>query len=128
MTDVAGFPDRIELIGLRARGFHGVFEFERREGQDFVVDVVLHVDSRRAAASDDVADTVHYGDLAEQVHAVVTGDPVDLIETLASRVADLALSQAGVGAVDVAVHKPQAPVQVAFTDVVVRVHRRRDDA
>jgi dihydroneopterin aldolase len=125
---VPGFPDRIELIGLRARGFHGVFDFERREGQDFVVDVVLHVDSRRAAASDALADTVHYGDLAEQVHAVVTGDPVDLIETLASRVADLALAQGGVGAVDVAVHKPQAPVQVAFTDVVVRVHRRRDDA
>jgi dihydroneopterin aldolase len=125
---VPGFPDRIELIGLRARGFHGVFDFEKREGQDFVVDVVLHVDSRRAAASDDLADTVHYGDLAEQVHAVVTGDPVDLIETLASRVADLALAQDGVGAVDVAVHKPQAPVQVAFTDVVVRVHRRRGDA
>ncbi|GAB4068393.1 dihydroneopterin aldolase [Angustibacter speluncae] len=127
MTAVPGFPDRIELIGLRARGFHGVFEFEKREGQDFVVDVVLHVDSRRAAATDDLADTVHYGDLAEQVHEVVTGEPVDLIETLASRVADLALAQAGVGAVDVAVHKPQAPVQVAFGDVVVRVHRRRDD-
>lgn len=128
MSAVPGFPDRIELIGLRARGFHGVFEFEKRDGQDFVVDVVLHVDSRRAAETDALADTVHYGDLAEQVHAVVTGEPVDLIETLASRVADLALAQAGVGAVDVAVHKPQAPVQVAFTDVVVRVHRRRDDA
>lgn len=128
MSAVPGFPDRIELIGLRARGFHGVFDFERRDGQDFVVDVVLHVDSRRAAETDDLSDTVHYGDLAEQVHAVVTGEPVDLIETLASRVADLALAQAGVGAVDVAVHKPQAPVQVAFTDVVVRVHRRRDHA
>lgn len=120
-------PDRIELIGLRARGFHGVFDFERRAGQDFVIDVVLHVDTRAAAASDDLADTVHYGELAEQVHAVVTGEPVDLIETLAERVADLALSQVGVAAVDVAVHKPQAPVAVAFEDVVVRVHRRRDE-
>jgi dihydroneopterin aldolase len=125
-TDAAqDFPDRIELIGLRGRGFHGVFEFERREGQEFVVDVVLHVDTRAAAASDDLADTVHYGELAEQVHAVVTGEPVDLIETLAGRVAVLALAQEGVGAVDVAVHKPQAPVTVAFGDVVVRVHRRR---
>ncbi len=120
------FPDRIELIGLRARGFHGVFDFERREGQEFVVDVVLHVDARAAAASDDLADTVHYGDLAEQVHAVVTGEPVDLIETLASRIAEVALAPEGVGAVDVAVHKPQAPVTVAFDDVVVRVHRRRE--
>ncbi len=120
------FPDRIELIGLRAKGFHGVFDVERREGQDFVVDVVLHVDARAAAASDDLADTVHYGDLAEQVHAVVTGEPVDLIETLASRIAEVALAPQGVGAVDVAVHKPQAPVTVAFGDVVVRVHRRRE--
>lgn len=124
-VDSADFPDRIELIGLRATGFHGVFEFERREGQEFVVDVVLHVDSRPAADSDDLADTVHYGDLAEQVHAVITGDPVDLIETLASRVADVALAKDGVGAVDVAVHKPQAPVTVTFGDVVVRVHRHR---
>lgn len=128
VTSVPGFPDRVELIGLRARGFHGVFDFEKREGQDFVVDVVLHVDARRAAGSDDLADTVHYGELAERVHAVITGDAVDLIETLASRVADLALARTGVGAVDVAVHKPQAPVQVAFADVVVRVHRRREDA
>ncbi len=125
MTD--DHTDRIELLGLRAKGFHGVFDFERRAGQEFVVDVVLHVDSREAAASDDLADTVHYGELAEAVHAVVTGDPVDLIETLASRIADLALEQPGVGAVDVAVHKPQAPVTVAFGDVVVRVHRRRGE-
>lgn len=118
--------DRIELVGLRATGHHGVFEFERRDGQEFVVDVVLHVDVRAAAASDDLADTVHYGDLAEQVHAVVTGEPVDLIETLAERVADVCLRPPGVHAVDVAVHKPQAPVTVAFGDVVVRVHRRRE--
>lgn len=125
-VDAAAYPDRIELLGLRARGFHGVFEFERREGQEFVVDVVLHVDARAAAASDDLTDTVHYGELAEEVHAVVTGEPVDLIETLAARVADVALAKPGVGAVDVAVHKPQAPVTVAFGDVVVRVHRHRD--
>ncbi len=125
MTD--DFPDRIELVGLRAKGFHGVFDFERRQGQEFVVDVVLHVDTRAAAAGDDLSETVHYGELAEAVHDVVTGEPVDLIETLASRIADVALAQDGVGAVDVAVHKPHAPVTVAFGDVVVRVHRRRGE-
>lgn len=120
-------PDRIELIGLRATGHHGVFDFERRRGQEFVVDVALHVDTRPAAVSDDLADTVHYGDLAERVHEVVTGEPVDLLETLAERIAQVCLRPYGVHAVDVAVHKPQAPVAVAFGDVVVRVHRRREE-
>ncbi len=127
-AEVPGYPDRIELMGLRANGFHGVFEFERRDGQEFVVDVVLHVDASAAAASDDLAHTVHYGELAEAVHAVITGEPVDLIETLAARIADVVLTQDGVGAVDVAVHKPSAPVSVDFSDVVVRVHRRRAGA
>lgn len=117
--------DRIELTGLRARGFHGVFHDERRDGQDFVVDVVLHLDLAAAAASDAVADTVHYGELAEAVHAVVTGEPVDLIETLAVRIADVCLADPRVWAAEVAVHKPQAPIAVAFGDVVVRVRRER---
>jgi len=117
--------DRIELSGLRARGFHGVFEFERREGQDFVVDVVLHLDLAKAAASDDLQDTVHYGELAESVHAVLTGEPFDLIEKLAVRIADVCLVDIRVEVVEVAVHKPQAPIGVAFGDVVVRVRRER---
>jgi dihydroneopterin aldolase len=120
--------DRIELHGLRAKGFHGVFESERRAGQEFVVDLVLHVDTRAAAASDDLASTVHYGVVAQQVHDIVAGEPVDLIETLASRIASAVLSHAGVQAVDVAVHKPQAPIEVPFDDVVLRIHRRREGA
>lgn len=120
--------DRIELQGLRAKGFHGVLEAERREGQEFGVDVVLHVDTRRAAESDDLADTVDYGSVAQQVHAVVTGDPVDLVETLAERIAATCLAQQRVHAVEVAVHKPAAPVPVPFSDVVVRITRRRDGA
>ena len=76
---------RIALTGLRARGFHGVFDFEREQGQDFVVDVLLELDLAKAAATDDVADTVHYGELAERLVAVITGEPVNLIETLADR-------------------------------------------
>jgi dihydroneopterin aldolase len=115
--------DRIELVGLRARGHHGVLEHERRDGQDFFVDVGLDVDLARAAATDDLAETVDYGELAEAIAAVVSGEPVDLIETLAQRIADVCLRDARVRAVDVAVHKPSAPVTVPVQDVVVRIRR-----
>ena len=118
-------PDRIELTGLRANGFHGVLAAERRDGQEFVVDVVLHLDLRPAGESDALADTVHYGELAEAVHAVVTGEPVALIEALAGRVAEVCLADPRVQAAEVAVHKPQAPIAVPFDDVVVRIRRER---
>lgn len=118
-------PDRIAVRGLRARGHHGVFDFERREGQEFVVDAVLAVDTRPAARSDDVADTVHYGLLSERLVAAVEGDPVNLIETLAERLAGICLAEPGVSAVEVTVHKPQAPIPHPFDDVAVTIHRRR---
>lgn len=118
--------DRIAVRGIRAFGHHGVYAEEKQTGQPFVVDVVLSLDLASAAASDDVADTVHYGELAQQVVAAVERDPVDLVETLAQRVADLALSYSLVDAVEVTVHKPEAPVGVPFQDVAVTVVRRRD--
>lgn len=117
--------DRIELRGLRARGFHGVYEFERANGQDFVVDVALEMDLGPAAASDDVADTVHYGELAGRLVAVLSGPPVNLIETLAERLADACLADARVGAATVTVHKPGAPIPHEFADVSVTVRRVR---
>ena len=116
-------PDRIALTGLRVRGHHGVLPEERRDGQDFVVDAVLHLDLRAAAASDDLARTVHYGELAEALAAVVAGPPVDLIETLAERLAGVCLSAGPVHRADVTVHKPSAPIGVAFSDVSVTVSR-----
>lgn len=113
--------DRITLTGLRGRGHHGVLPAERRDGQDFLVDVVLHLDARRAAATDDLADTVDYGSLATEVVAVVEGEPVDLIETLAVRILELCVGRAGVQRAEVTVHKPQAPVTVPFDDVSVTV-------
>jgi len=115
--------DRIELRGLRVRGRHGVLAAERELGQEFVVDLALELDTRAAAGSDDVRDTVHYGEVAEDVAAVVAGEPVALLERLAQRVADVVLARERVLAVEVAVHKPQAPIPVAFDDVVVRVRR-----
>jgi dihydroneopterin aldolase len=117
--------DRITLTGLRARGHHGVYDFERATGQDFVVDAVLELDLTRAAASDDVADTVHYGELAGRLVAVVTGPPVNLIETLAGRIVDECLADARVRTATVTVHKPSAPIPHEFGDVSVTVTRSR---
>lgn len=115
--------DRIELKGLRARGFHGVFDFERAQGQDFLVDAVLELDLVPAAASDDVVDTVHYGELAGRLVGIVTGEPVNLIETLATRLVEACLEDARVRAATVTVHKPQAPIPHPFADVTVTVRR-----
>ena len=115
--------DRIALTGLRVHGRHGVFPEERRDGQEFVVDVVLHLDLRRAGHTDDLADTVHYGELAHALAGVVSGEPVDLLETLAQRLAAVCLSTGKVERAEVTVHKPQAPIGLAFEDVAVTVVR-----
>jgi dihydroneopterin aldolase len=119
------FADEITLTGLRVFGRHGVYEQERQTGHEFVVDVTLYVSTAAAAASDDVADTVHYGEVAERVAAIVGGDPVDLIETLAQRIADDLLTDAGVQMVAVTVHKPSAPIALPFDDVSVTIRRAR---
>jgi len=116
---------RIVLTGLRARGRHGVYDFERAQGQDFVVDVSLELALDKAVASDDVADTVHYGELAERLVAIVTGDPVNLIETLTGRLIDACLADPRVDAAEVTVHKPQAPIPHDFADVAVTLRRGR---
>jgi dihydroneopterin aldolase len=115
--------DAISLTGLRAFGRHGVYDFEREQGQDFVVDVVLDLDLTPAAGSDDVADTVHYGELADALVAIVTGEPVRLIETLAQRLADACLADRRVSAAVVTVHKPGAPIPHSFADVAVTIRR-----
>jgi dihydroneopterin aldolase len=117
--------DRISLVGLRVPGRHGVYDFEREQGQDFVVDVVLEIDTRPAATSDDLADTVNYGDLATALADVVGGEPVNLLETLAARLADVCLADERVGAAEVTVHKPQAPIPLTFHDVSVTIRRDR---
>jgi dihydroneopterin aldolase len=119
--------DRLSLRGLRGIGHHGVFEDERRNGQEFVVDVELGLDTRPAAAGDDLSATVHYGELAERLHTALTTDPVDLIETQAHRLADICLAEQPVSWVEVTVHKPHAPITVPFDDVTLTIHRSRDD-
>jgi dihydroneopterin aldolase len=117
--------DRIELRGLAVRGHHGVFDHERRDGQDFVIDLTVWLDLTAAAASDDLADTVDYGGLAQRAHDIVAGPPRDLIETVAAEIADDVMNDERIEAVEVVVHKPQAPIPLTFSDVAVVAHRSR---
>ncbi len=111
--------DRIELRGLTVRGHHGVFEHERRDGQDFVVDITVWIDLAAAAASDDLADTLDYGALAQRAADIVAGPPRNLIETVAGEIAEDVMADERVHAVEVVVHKPSAPIPLAFADVAV---------
>ena len=117
--------DQLAVTGIEVYAHHGVFDFERRDGQVFVFDLVLGIDTRDAAATDDLTRTVHYGELVDAVKAAVERDPVNLIETLAQRVADIALSYDQVDWVDVTVHKPNAPIEATFSDVALTIRRSR---
>jgi 7,8-dihydroneopterin aldolase/epimerase/oxygenase len=117
--------DRITVTGIEAFGHHGVLAHEREYGQPFVVDVALEVDLSAAGASDDLADTIDYGALAGDVAAIVGGEPVDLIESVAARIADCGLADARVQAVEVTVHKPAAPIPVVAREVAVTIRRTR---
>src|ERR1700712_2643792 len=117
--------DRLAVRGIAVHGHHGFFDFERRDGQEFVIDLVLGMDTRPAARSDDLQDTVDYGTLVDEVRSAVANDPVDLIETLAQRIADVCLSRAQVEIVEVTVHKPHAPIQATFDDVALTIYRSR---
>lgn len=117
--------DRIDLVGIEGWGYHGVLPDERENGQNFVVDVTLGLDLAPAANSDDLALTVDYGDLADGVHHVISGEPQQLIESVAQRVMDLCLAHGSVQWASVTVHKPTAPIRVPFTDVSVTIERRK---
>ena len=123
----SGPSDRLSVLGIEAVGHHGVFDFERRDGQVFKVDVSLGIDTRSAALSDDLQDTVDYGSLVAAVKQAVEQDPVDLIEKLARRIADICLADPRVQWTEVTVHKPDAPIEATFSDVALTIHRSRDD-
>lgn len=120
--------DELSILGIECYGHHGVFDHERRDGQVFVIDLTLGVDTRPAAASDDLAETVDYGGLVDRVVAAVQRDPVDLIETLAARIADVALLDGRVEWARITVHKPDAPIQATFNDVRLTITRHREVA
>lgn len=117
--------DRIELRGLRVRGRHGVFDHERAEGQDFLVDIVVWIDLTEAAGTDELSDTYDYGLLAERASAIVACPARNLIETVAGEIAEDVMNDSRVHAVEVTVHKPQAPIPQVFADVAVVARRSR---
>ena len=124
-TGPTGAPDRLSVTGIEVFGHHGVLDFERRDGQLFGVDLVLALDTRAAAASDDLADTVDYGSLVTRVKEAVEQDPVDLVETLAERIAGICLGDPRVAWTEVTVHKPHAPIAADFGDVALTITRTR---
>jgi dihydroneopterin aldolase len=115
--------DELSITGIECFGHHGVFDHERRDGQRFVIDLTLGLDTRLAARTDDLKNTVDYGTLVAQVKAAVESDPVDLVETLAARVAGVCLSGRAVEWVQVTVHKPEAPIEAPFNDVALTIRR-----
>ena len=117
--------DRIELRGLTVRGNHGVFDHERRDGQDFVIDITVWIELAQAAASDDLDDTYDYGVLAQRAADIVAGPPRNLIEAVSAEIAEAVMADARVHAVEVVVHKPKAPIPLAFSDVAVVARRSR---
>ncbi|WP_253826568.1 dihydroneopterin aldolase [Prauserella aidingensis] len=117
--------DRITLTGLRVFGRHGVFDHEKRDGQEFVVDITAWLDLTGAAASDELTETLHYGELAQLAADIVGGEPYDLIESVAGRIADEVMTDERLSAVEVTVHKPAAPIPLTFADVAVTFGRTR---
>ena len=118
--------DELAILGLECLGHHGVFDFERRDGQTFIIDLVLGLDTTSAAATDDLHETVDYGTLVNSVKAAVESDPVDLIETLAQRISDICLLDSRVEWARITVHKPAAPIDATFADVALTITRKRE--
>ena len=118
-------PDTIAIRGLTAYAHHGVYAFERRQGQTFRCDAVLEVDTAPAAQADDLERTVNYAELAQALYTALSTEPVDLLETLAQRLADVCLGYELVDAVEITVHKPEADLGVPFDDVTVTIRRER---
>ncbi len=123
MTPPAAPLDRITLRGLRVYGHHGVLGAERHEGQEFLIDATLWLPTAAAAASDDLSLTADYAALADRLAAVAAGPPVQLIETLAQRLAEAALAEPLAREVEITVHKPAAPLKQPFADVSVTIRR-----
>lgn len=118
--------DKITLTGVGCVGYHGVLETEKQTGQPFYVDITMFTDFKKSASSDDLKDTVNYAEVANCICDIIAGEPLDLIETLAETLASTVLTRFPLDAVELTVHKPQAPIEVAFTDVSVTIFREKE--
>lgn len=116
--------DTIRISGIEVRATHGVLESEKTTEQTFLVDLEIGIDLTEAGTSDELSATVDYGELARETHDYVAANSFDLIERLATGIADLVLEYPAVDTAKVTVHKPEAPIDVPFSDVSVTVERR----
>lgn len=118
--------DQIKLSGISGFGHHGVLESERSIGQNFAADLTIFLSTREAGQSDDLSKTINYAEVAELVHEFIVGEPVQLLETLAEKIASaiLAVYQLA-NSVQITIHKPEAPISVTFRDVSVTIQRSR---
>ena len=117
--------DTISITGLRLTGYHGVFEHEKRDGQEFGVDLEIELDLSSAGSTDELQNTLDYSVVVDQVAQRVTGESVDLVENLAHDIAQIVLGHPQPTAVTVTVHKPQAPVGHPVEDIAVTIRRER---
>ena len=117
--------DKVSITGIEAFGFHGVFEHEKKEGQEFIVDVEFEYDTSKAIQTDFIEDAIDYGAIALLIKSIVEGEPKNLIEKVADEIAQQILNNFKVNSVKVTLHKPQAPLDMEFKDVSVSVERRK---
>lgn len=117
--------DQIEIRGLRVFAHHGVLPHEKRDGQTFVIDLTVSVDLSGPAKSDDLTQTIHYGELAEQVAAEAASTRFDLIERLAGHLLDLVMADHRVEESQIRIAKPDAPIDAEVDEVAVVLRRTR---
>ena len=116
--------DCISIKGISAFGYHGVFDFEKRDGQEFSVDLEIYLDLSAASRSDRLEDSIDYSLLTTIAREAIEGEPFDLVERLAGFIADRIRSEfLAVQSISVTVHKPQAPVKEKVTDIAVTIRR-----
>lgn len=115
--------DELRITGIQARGFHGLFDFEQRDGQLFLVDLLLHLDLKKAGNSDSIEDTVDYGAMTRRVKELIESGPYRLIERLAEVIATSLKEEFALSTIEVTVHKPEAPVGVKVDDISVTIRR-----
>jgi dihydroneopterin aldolase len=115
--------DEIRILGIKAFGYHGVFSDEREQGQEFICDLTLYRSLAEAGKSDALEDTVDYSQVAAEVKEIIEGRPFNLIERVATEIAERIKSNFKLEKIEVVIHKPRAPMSIEFTDVLVKIIR-----
>jgi len=118
--------DAIYINNMEFYAYHGVFEEENRLGQRYACDAVLYTSLREAGETDELDKTVNYALAYQVIKEIMDGEPVQLIETLAERIADKLLQEfPSLKLVRIKVSKPNPPIPGILGGVAVEIHRER---